>query len=229
MYIESFDVGSGVDPERQEASHPHGSCFKDEFVYVSDLGADKIWHYQHGNGNDFLTGNPASTDTPPGAGPRHMVFHPQYDLAYLLTELSCEVIVYKFDKSNGSLTQIASYNYVSTHQEGQNYGAEIAVHPNGKFLYLSNRGNGSITSYHIVDASGKLDKIECFDTLGTWPRHFGIHPSGKLILCADQFKDLIEVLVIDSQSGKLERIQTVDCKNQPSCVVFKDFVPLEDI
>lgn len=220
LYIESYDVGSGVNQERQEQSHPHGTCFKGKYVYVVDLGADKIWHYQHGNGTEFNTGSPAFTDTPPGSGPRHMVFHPTYDAAFLLTELSNEVLVYKFNKSNGSLEMIESYKFLSNDQEGENYGAEIAVHPNGKFLYLSNRVNGALVSFRI-NSNMKLEKIECFETLGTWPRHFGIDPSGKVLLCADQFKDLIEVLAIDEQSGKLERIQTVDCKNSPSCVIFK--------
>lgn len=220
LYIESYDVGSGVNQERQEQSHPHGTCFKGKYVYVVDLGADKIWHYQHGNGTEFNTGSPAFTDTPPGSGPRHMVFHPTYDAVFLLTELSNEVLVYKFNKSNGSLEMIESYKFLSNDQEGENYGAEIAVHPNGKFLYLSNRVNGALVSFRI-NSNMKLEKIECFETLGTWPRHFGIDPSGKVLLCADQFKDLIEVLAIDEQSGKLERIQTVDCKNSPSCVIFK--------
>lgn len=222
MYIESYDRGSGVNKERQQTSHPHGAYFYDQFVYVTDLGADKIWHYKHNEG-EFDTASPAFTNTPPGSGPRHMAIFEKEKLAFLLTELTCEVIVYRIDETTGALTQLSSYKYLPESATGENYGAEIYIHPNKKFLYLSNRVNGMILVYEIRDTEkGVLEHVQNFETVGTWPRHFNIHSCGKILLCADQFKETIEVVSIHTDTGKLERLQTVECKNKPACIAFKD-------
>lgn len=224
MFIESYEMGSNAVPDRQAESHPHCVCFRGNFVYVVDLGGDKIYHYKHGDGQDFGPSAPEFTEAPRGSGPRHMTFHPTYNLAFLITELSNEIITYKFDSSNGVLTKSKSYEFLNDDlKDGgrvKNYGAGIMVHPNGKFLYLSNRGNGALISFRILDEEGSLESIEVVRLTGTWPRHFNIHSSGKALLCADQFKEEIDVFSIDEDSGKLTKIRTVECKNKPSCIVF---------
>ena len=226
-YIESFDAGSGVVEDRQKESHPHGSCFRGNFVYCVDLGGDCIYQYQHENGYKFSATKNIKTSTPPGSGPRHMVFHPKYDIAYVITELSNEVITYKHSKEDGDLKEINRESFLDESLMSDrvtNYGSEIMVHPNGKYLYLSNRqkgGKGSLISYGIENEEGKLKKLEVISLVGTWPRHFNIHPSGKVLLCADQFNNSIEVFYIDDHSGKLKKVKEVECKNSPSCIVFK--------
>merc|ERR1712150_162490 len=222
LYIESYDVGSGVDPKRQDLAHPHGACVKGRFVYVTDLGSDKIWHYEHGTRSGLNPANPDHTDTAPGSGPRHMIFHPVYDLAYVVTELSNEIIVFRQNSSNGALSRLRSYRFLDETTTGKNYGAEIIIHPNGKYLYVSNRGTGLIISYLINGDSGDVQKQQTVHLQGTWPRHFNIHPSGHVLLCADQFKDMIEVFTINERTGDLNLVQTVKCTNKPSCVVFYD-------
>lgn len=225
MFIESYDVGSNGIPERQSESHPHGICKRGDFVYVVDLGGDRIYHYKHSTGADFNACHPEFTETPSGSGPRHMVFHPTYDLAFLITELTNEIISYKFNKSDGSLSKHSSYGFITeelTKNNVVNYGAEIMVHPNGKFLYISNRGNGALISYHILNDEGDLEFIEVVHLKGTWPRHFNIHRSGSVLLCADQFNEEIDVFSIDQRSGKLNKVNTVVCKNKPSCIIFND-------
>ena len=224
-YIESFESGSGVVKDRQKDSHPHGSAFKGDFVYCVDLGADCIRHYEHGKEYEFSAA--AKTSTGPGTGPRHMTFHPKHDIAYVITELSNEVITYKQSKVNGSLVEIARQSFLddTLKVEGvTNYGSEIMVHPNGKYLYLSNRalgGKGSLIAYEITDQEGTLKKLEVTSLKGTWPRHFNIDPSGKVLLCADQFVNSIEVFYVDDHTGKVEKVEEVECSNSPSCIVFK--------
>ena len=221
-YIESYDNGSGVNAKRQEASHPHGAYFYDKFVYVVDLGADKIWHYKHDNGR-FDKTEPSFTATPPGSGPRHMAISEKEKLAFLLTELSNELIVYRIDEVSGALSILSLNTILPEDLTGENYASEIYIHPNGKFLYHTNRVNGLVIVHEIIDpAKGVLRHIQNFKTIGTWPRHFNIHSSGKILLCADQFKDELEVLSIDESSGKLSRLQTVPCNNKPACIVFND-------
>lgn len=224
MFIESYDYGSNAIPDRQAEPHPHGVCFRANFVYVVDLGGDRIYHYKHGEGQDFSAGIREFTKAPRGSGPRHMVFHPMYDLAFLITELSNEIIAYKFDNINGVLSKTSTHEFLTDSlKEGdvKNYGAEIMVHPNGRFLYVSSRGNGALISFRILDEQGGLERIEVVRLDGTWPRHFNIHSSGKVLLCADQFKEELYVFSIDDQSGKLTKVRTVECKNKPSCIIFK--------
>jgi len=224
IYIESFDTGSGVVADRQKQSHPHGACFRGNFVYCVDLGADRIYHYEHGSAFEFYSSKQEYTCTPPGSGPRHMVFHPKHDIAFVITELSNEILIYKWNPDNGHLSEFAKEHFITDDMKvdgKDNYGSEIMVHPNGRFLYLSNRGYGSIVCYEIASSDGNLKRIETTRLVGTWPRHFNIHASGKVLLCADQFKNLIELFFIDDSTGKLSKIQEIECKNSPSCIVFK--------
>jgi len=228
LYIESYDVGSGVDAKRQDIAHPHGTCTKGRFVYVTDLGSDKIWHYEHGARSGLYPADPDSTNAPPGSGPRHMVFHPEHDIAFVLTELSNEIIVYRMSNTNGSLTRLKSYKYLNNSENNEeNFGAEIMIHPNGQFLYISNRcatkrGNASLISFSIGGGSGDLVHNETVTLKGSWPRHFNIHSSGRLLICTDQFKETLDIFHIQSNTGKLKLVKNVECKNKPSCVVFKD-------
>merc|ERR1712013_34257 len=219
--------GSGVVPDRQEASHPHSAYNWGDFIYVLDLGCDRIWGYRHTAGEGVIAMEPEFTPTPPGSGPRHMAFHPTLDLAFLLTELSNRVIVYSVNKTDGSLTELNSYGYLSREtMDGNDTGAEIKVHPGGEFVYLSNRvsnhGKGCLVCYKIIKETRELVKVESVSTQGTWPRNFNINPSGNVLLCADQHLDLIEVLRIERESGRLTKIESVPCRNKPACIVFKD-------
>ncbi|XP_065672474.1 6-phosphogluconolactonase isoform X2 [Hydra vulgaris] len=225
LYNKYFDTGSGCNTERQASSHPHGVYIKDNYVYVVDLGADRIWCFNHEN--ESLSLSPLCILAPSGSGPRHMVFHKIYSLAFVLTELSNEILVYSYASETGNLKLISSYPFISDASQNdngdleENFGSEILIHPNGEFLYISNRVHGAIISYKILDSEGSLKKIQHYFTAGTWPRHFAIHPSGKVILCADQFKDIVEVIAVNASTGMLEKIEIVECKNQPSCIVFK--------
>ena len=128
-----------------------------------------------------------------------------------------------YTQETGDLKCVSSYPFITDGSTGENFGSEIAIHPNGEFLYLTNRVHGAIISFRILDSTGNLERIEYYPTAGTWPRHFAIHPSGKIILCADQFKNIVEVIAVDSATGKLKQIEIVECKNQPSCIAFKDY------
>jgi len=221
-------AGSGVVPDRQEASHPHSAYVHGKFIYVADLGCDRIWHYEHTESGTIVATSPEFTPTPAGSGPRHMAFHHTHNLVYLLTELTNQVIVYRVCE-NGCLETIGSYDYLpSGCGDGNNMGAEIMLHPNGEFLYVSNRvmqhGVGSLVCFKVLGGSGGLELVERTPLLHTWPRYFVIEGRGNLLLCFEQFKNLVEVFVIEKRSGKLNKVQTVECKNSPACAVFlEDF------
>ena len=138
----------------------------------------------------------------PGSGPRHITFHPNKKFAYLINELSGQVVAYKY--KNGKLTEIQT---IATHPEDYNGAigsAEIDTSPDGKFLYVSNRGEeNNITIYSINPGSGKL-KLAGYQPTGKGPRHFIIDPTGKFMLVANQNSDNITIFNRDRKTGLLK-------------------------
>jgi len=107
---------------------------------------------------------------------------------------------------------------------GRNDAAEIAMHPNGKFLYASNRGHDSIVLFQVEPTSGKLTAAGDFSVLGKEPRHFAIDPSGNFLLAEDQLSNKIVTFRIDQKSGALT--PTGDSVEVPSPVCLA-FLPLD--
>lgn len=135
--------GSSIDPREQECPHPHSCVFAPDgqFLYIPDRGTDQIMCY----GFDSVTGRVsatkgASVDVSAGSGPRHMTFHPTLPVAYVISELQNTVHVYAQDAVSGTLELIETVRTLLGEDEGSFNGADVQVHPNGRFLYGSNRG-----------------------------------------------------------------------------------------
>jgi len=225
MLNDVYGRGSGADPEgRQAASHAHGTSVFGRHVYVVDLGSDKIFHYEvRRPGEVIIRGTPTFTATPPASGPRHMAIHKQKGIAYVIYELKNLIQSYKIDSATGDLTHLGDFTLLPDeiyNQPGvKNYGAEIAVHPNGRFLYCSNRGHGAIVAF-AIGVDGGLTRIQLYALEGTWPRHFLIHPEGRHILVAEQFKNRIQVLGLDPSNGHLTKGATVGTQNAPTVLAI---------
>lgn len=214
--------GSGADPARQEESHPHSVVVSpdDRFVFVPDLGSDKIWNFKIDTKNDRLVPNDqAFIPTSPGAGPRHFAFHPNGKYAYVINELDNTVNAFSYDAQKGELTEIQSVTTLPENFEGNNKTADIHIHPNGKFLYGSNRGHNSIVVYGIDPNSGKLSPVEHVSTEGDFPRNFAIHPSGNYLYAANQNSDNIVWFNIDTNTGRLSSQGELEVKT-PVCIIF---------
>jgi 6-phosphogluconolactonase len=121
-----------------------------------------------------------------GAGPRPFAFHPNGRFAYGIDELASQVDVFTYDALHGRLAAIQSLSTLPPGFHGSNTGAEIAVHPSGKFLYASNRGHDSIAMFAIEERTGRLSLLGHESTQGRTPRYFGIDPSGAFLLAANQ-------------------------------------------
>ncbi|HEY1172683.1 MAG TPA: lactonase family protein [Verrucomicrobiae bacterium] len=200
--------GSGPDAGRQKGPHAHG-IYVDEanrFVYVPDLGLDKVMIYKLNASNGKLTpSDPAFGSTAPGAGPRHFVMHPKSDFAYVITEMTCNVTAYTRDSKGGGLTEIQT---ISTLPEGTKVErgfstAELEAHPSGKFLYGSNRGHNTIVVYTIDPKSGQLTLAQHISSGGKNPRAFSISPDGRWLIAANQDSANLVVFKIDQKTGKL--------------------------
>jgi len=140
----------------------------------------------------------------PGAGPRHLVFSPNNKFVYVTNEIGSTVTVFAYDAATGTLEAKQATGTLPGDYNGPNDTAEIAMHPSGKFLYVSNRGRDSIAVFGIASKTGILTSIGDFLTRGKTPRNFVIDPSGHFLLVANQESNDIEVFRIDANSGELE-------------------------
>jgi len=210
----------GPNKERQDGPHAHWieATAHNHFVYVADLGLDRVLIYKFDAAKGSLApGAPQpSKETPdrvaaldpfsatlnPGAGPRHAAFGPDGRFMYVLGELQSTVTVF----ANDGRETYRSVQQTSTLPKGftgRNDAAEVTTHPNGKFLYTSNRGQDSIAIFAIDPAKGTLTFVAHVPTGGKEPRHFAIDPSGKYLLAENQLSNNIVVFKIDPVTGGL--------------------------
>lgn len=221
VYTEQYGQGSNVDVDRQKDAHAHGATISGDFLYVVDLGSDKIWHYTLTESGVRKASDPCCTETPPGFGPRHMCVSNRK--AYVLYELKSVVEVYKIDAISGKLTRQSQLELISDTLAGGHpqYGAEITVHPSGKWILVSNRGRGPLIVLAINPDDGDLTIVQRLDQDKVWPRHFVISPDGRYVIVADQMAEMLSVFSIDQDSGHLTLIQdNIPSNNRPSVLAF---------
>src|SRR6516225_5479706 len=203
------DVGNGTgpNPARQEGPHAHQilTDLDGDHVFGVDLGADKVnvWNLDSGTGKLIANTVPLAPIAS-GSGPRHMAFHPDRQHAYVLSELASSVTVFDYDPVRAAFIWKQTISTVPPDFTGANTTAEIRVHPNGRFLYNTNRGHNSVTIFEIEPETGELEVIGWESTRGEWPRGMNLDPSGSFLYAANQNTDNIAVFRIDPVSGKLQ-------------------------
>jgi 6-phosphogluconolactonase len=214
--------GSSVNEQRQEGPHAHGIYLAPggKFALVPDLGLDRVLVYEFDGSNGRLSAAAQpSASVAPGSGPRHLAIHPNAKFVFVLNELSSTVTTFMFDPDTGAMKALGTVSTLPDRFEG-NSTAEIFVHPNGRFVYASNRGHDSIAVFGIEETSGKLTLVEHEPTGGRTPRNFNIDPSGRWLLAANQNSGTVSVFKIDPQSGKLSRHGEQVKVPTPVCLVF---------
>jgi 6-phosphogluconolactonase len=170
-------------------------------VFAVDKGADKVFMYSVGEKGELILKNKVSTAV--GAGPRHADFNPKNPSQFaLINELNNSITTYNFDDKTLKTNGLDSLSTLPTDFKGNNTTAEIFYHPNGKYIYGSNRGHNSIAIFK-VDEKGKLTAIGHAPTQGSKPRSFMITPNGKWLLAANQDSDNVAIFQIDAQTGLL--------------------------
>jgi 6-phosphogluconolactonase len=199
-------TGSGPNRSRQQAPHAHQVVLSPDnrFAFVPDLGMDSVMIYRFDPAKGTLTPHdPPSAKTAPGSGPRHMAFHPKGRFAYVLGEIANSVTAYSYDAAKGSFTELQTVTTLPKDFTGNSSTAEIEVHPNGRFLYGSNRGHDSITRYSIDAAKGTLTYVDTVPTQGNSPRCFSIDPSGRFLIAVNERSDNAVGFQIDPKTGGL--------------------------
>jgi len=216
-------AGHGADPGRQKGPHAHwvGLDQANRFALVADLGLDEVLVYKFDPALGTLTpSQPPAARLAPGAGPRHAVFHPDGRHAYVINELQSTVTAFSYDARTGALAELQTLSTVPAGFTQPTDTAEIAVRPDGKFLYGSNRGHDSIAIFAVDAATGKLTSVGHQPTLGKKPRNFAIDPTGTYLLAANQDSENIAVFRIDRASGRLTPVGQPFSVPRPVCVLM---------
>ena len=215
------DTGSGPNQARQEAPHPHAVVFDraGRHIAAADLGIDTVQTFRLSDGG---LARVSAASLPPGAGPRHIAFHLNGQVLYVVNELNATVTVFAYDPAAGQIGE--SLQTISTEPPG--YGgphstAEIAVHPSGKFLYASNRGYNSIVGYRIDPGTSLLSVIGHATKDVNFPRNFAIDPSGRWLYVANQRGDTIVQFAVDAETGELTPAGRVTASITPVAIVFR--------
>ena len=226
-------TGKGAD-FRQTGPHPHSInvSVDNRFAIVADLGLDRllVYHFDAANGS-LGPDDPPFVTVEPGSEPRHFTFDANGKFGYLINERSGVVTTYAWDARRGVLTEIQSSATLPKNFHGLNDSAEIALHPNGKFLYESNRrkegpdwGGDTIGVFSIDSKKGTLSPVEQASPGGIMPRSFGIDPTGAYLFSANQYSGEVAILRIDAGTGRLAATGNALKVDAPSCVKF---VPVE--
>ena len=214
--------GSSVDPVRQSGPHAHSITPdpNNRFAIVADLGMDRVLSYRLDrlSGNLAVAGEPYATR--PGAGPRHLDFHPNGRYAYLINELDSTVTALAYDGATGSLAEIVTLPALPDGFDGTSHCADIHVSVDGRFVYGSNRGDDSIVVYTVDSATGAIALAGHHLTDGSTPRNFAIDPTGKWLLAANQNSGTIVSAGIDADSGQLMPGGDTAQVPRPVCVRF---------
>jgi 6-phosphogluconolactonase len=191
-------LGEATDLRRHAGkTHVQGVAFSPDrrFVFACDSGLDVVMAYRLDPGTGKLAPHdPASVTVKSGAGPRRLVFHPGGKFAYVVGELDSTVTAFAYDAKAGTFQNLQALSTLPGYFDGPNRAAELAVHPNGKYLYASNCGHDSVVLFSIDAARGTLTYVEDQSTYGTMPVHFGMDTPGQHLAVANNGSGTILIL-----------------------------------
>jgi 6-phosphogluconolactonase len=215
-------VGSGPNAERQQAPHAHSVSVGPDGtrLYACDLGSDKVWIFKITDAG-LIPNDPAFAQVPPGSGPRHIVFSRDGHFAYVASELGHCVTAFARNAADGGLTPLQTISVIPPELAGEKAAtAELALHPSGKWLYVSNRFCNTLSVLQ-VGADGKVSLIQSVPALVKGPRSFAIDPGGRWLIAAGQEDNRIAELKIDPATGLLRVTTEAAQVGSPACVLFE--------
>ncbi len=220
LYVQQH-TGKGTSP-RQEKPHAHSARFEPggRRIVSADLGTNELWLSRLDTLQKVLV--PADHDKismSAGAGPRHLEFHPQQPWLYVINELNSTVtLLHKL--SDGHYETQKTYSTLPDGYEGENLCAEIAISPDGRFVYASNRGHNTLAIFRADTENGHLNPIGHHPTRGKWPRNFTLSPGGRYIVVANQRSNNLVSFRRNRETGTL-KYQDETQIGSPVCIVFE--------
>lgn len=214
--------GSSIDPKRQSSPHAHHivADLAGTRAYCCDLGLDKVMIYRVLGEARLEKNDPPFASVQPGAGPRHLSFHPNGKHAYVINEMSSTITAFHVESPTGALRAFQEASTLPPDFNGDSSCAEIEVHPSGRFLYASNRGHNSVAVFSIAE-SGELVPIQHAASGGQTPRFFAVDPTGRWLLAANQDSDNIMVFRLSGSTGMLTATGRSIEVGKPVCLAFR--------
>lgn len=211
--------GSGPNKERQEKPHAHYAGYTPDEKYVVgvDLGIDKIITYEI---KDSKLKEVNSLSVKAGSGPRHIAFHPNGKHAYVMTELSSEVIALSYNPKEGSFTELQYISTIPKEFDDNSQGSAIHISADGRFVYAGNRGHNSIAVFSVDQNSGQLTFVAHTSTEGNWPRDFVLDPTEKFLIATNEKSHNLVLFSRNETTGKLTLLQSDVVVPEPVCVKF---------
>lgn len=215
--------------ENQEGPHAHfiAPTPDNKFVVTCNLGTDEVYTYEVTDEGKLE--EKTRLQVKPGTGPRHIVFHPEVNRAYILGELSSEILVANYEPNSGEFEVVDIQPMIPATHTGFNSGAAIRITKDGKYLYASNRGHDSIVAYDI-DEEGNLAFLAYYPTRGQTPRDFNLNETEEFVVVGHQDSDYLTLFKRDSEKGYLHKIQTEIEAPEVVCIHFipVDVVEIEE-
>jgi len=190
-------------------------------VYAVDLGADQIVTYTfNSNTGGIKKIHDGVTSLPPGAGPRHLYFHPKYPWVYLITELSNRIHCYKIDERS-NLIETHQLSTIPENKFSESFSADISIDPLGLFLYTSNRGLDCISIFRISQIDGTLKYLSTVSAEGRYPWSLDINSTGDFLIVANKQSNNMVMFQRNLENGMLSKI--AELLEVPSTVTAKFF------
>ncbi|MGQ0646068.1 MAG: lactonase family protein [Gemmatimonadaceae bacterium] len=219
--------GRGPNAARQEGAHAH--CIvadpSNRFALAADLGIDRVLLYRLDlNGGSLQHIESGDAILSPGAGPRHLAFHPRLPLVFVANELDSTVTTLRLNGESGTLSTLQTRSTLPAGWTGTSYPADIHCSPSGHTLYVSNRGHNSIAVFSVADSTGALAMDQVVPTEGDWPRNFSLDPTGRWLLVANQRSGSVVVFGRDQESGRLTPTGQRLAVATPACLRFRAHV-----
>lgn len=215
-------TGSSVNAQRQKEPHAHSiyPSPDNRFALAADLGTDQVLIYRLDAARGTLAPHsPPFARLAPGSGPRHMAFSPDGRRLFVINELLSTLTSMAYDPARGALKEIQTASTLENGPVPGNSTAQVCVHPNGRFVYGSNRGDDSIAVLSVAE-DGKLGWVQRVPTQGRTPRNFQLDPSGQYLWAANQNSDSLVIFRVDPATGRLTPTGQTLSVGSPVCVVF---------
>lgn len=199
-------TGSSTNPQRQKEPHPHSSIPSSDgkFLYVSDLGTDKIMIHEVMSDGKLKPAAVPFVQVAAGSGPRHFKIHENGNFAYSVDELSNTIVAFKVNKKTGALTILERLSMLPEGYSEVTYASDVHFSPDNKFIYATNRGHESVVIYEVNAKTGKLKMLGHEPTGGKHPRNFMISKNGEYVLVGNTNTDNVVVFNRDSKTGLLK-------------------------